>query len=46
MKALRQVDSVHYAWVETGLVCWSRSLVLASVLLCIFVLGHHRRAVR
>lgn len=45
MKALRQVDYIHYAGVGTGLVCWSRSLALAPVFLCIFILGHHRRAI-
>lgn len=46
MKALRQVDSTHYAWVVTGMVCWSRPLALAPAFLCIFYLRHHRRATR
>lgn len=38
MKALRQVEYIHYAWVGMGPVYWSGSLALASVFLCILSL--------
>lgn len=46
MKALSQVDSAHYARGGTGPHCWSPSLALAPVSLCILILRHHRRAIR